>query len=760
MIKEKHYQPFTTFILRTPLLPFGRIKKLTESKHISVEQIIDFVNDPFIKEALYLASPGFYYEIERFLIENQNKNCIETDREKDIKLIAGVFRYLVRMSTRCTPFGLFAGITAGMYGSETNIQFFEHNQAINHTRLDMDFLCRFANDISRISGLKEYLNFFPNTSLYAIGQQLRYVEYKNIRSSRIHNIVAVDNTHYLSQILDKAQDGAKISELAEILVNDLISSVEAYEFINELINSQILISELEPTLSGDDLLLQIVRLLKTIVADNASDEITKIISNLEIIKSELNRIKDNNPGIGKPVLKYEKIIDLVKQLKIDYDIQFLFQTDMVKPAKTCNLNHNIINEIYPALEILNNLSPSFPPYNLDKFREAFYDRYEDEEIPILEALDIETGIGYLQNTTIGISPLIDGLAIEEVKNHKLSINWDESYSFIYKKYAQALEKNSYTIEITDDDLNSFSAKWDDLPETMIAFIQVIEHTEDKIHKLYIKSAGGGASAANLISRFSYTDKKVLNLTKEIIDKDEKQNNDMLYAEIIHLPEARTGNILLRPILRKYEIPYLSKSGIQKDFQIQPSDLLVSVRNNQIVLRSKKLNKQIIPRLSSAHNFEYNPLPIYHFLCDLQSQNLRRGLEFSWGPFSKLYRFYPRIIYKNVILSRASWNFFDSDIVYLNKTRELKDKISHFQSLFQSFKIPDEVILAEDDNELYLNLSNEFCIKILINLVKKKKFFTLKEFLFTEKNLFINGPDGGFTNEFLIPFYRNREKSVF
>ena len=130
---------------------------MTESKHISVEQIIDFVNDPFIKEALYLASPGFYYEIERFLIENQNKNCIETDREKDIKLIAGVFRYLVRMSTRCTPFGLFAGITAGMYGSETNIQFFEHNQAINHTRLDMDFLCRFANDISRISGLKDCL---------------------------------------------------------------------------------------------------------------------------------------------------------------------------------------------------------------------------------------------------------------------------------------------------------------------------------------------------------------------------------------------------------------------------------------------------------------------------------------------------------------------------------------------------------------------------------------------------------------------------
>ena len=760
MVKEIHYQHFTTFILRTPSLPFGLIKKLTESKQINVEQIIDFCSDPFIKEALYLASPNFYYKIEQFLFENQNNNCNGKDWNKDIKLIAGVFRYLSRMSTRCTPFGLFAGITAGMFGNKTNIQFFVHNQAINYTRLDMDFLCRFAKDISRINELKVRLNFFPNTSLYTIGQQLRYVEYKNIQSNRIHNIVAVDNTNYLHQIIDKAQDGAMISELAEILVSDLISNIEACEFINELINSQILISELDPTLAGDDLLLQIIRVLKTIDADNSSDEITRIISALEIIKSKLSRINDSDHNIGSPVLKYEKIIDSVKQLNTDYDIQFLFQSDMVKPAKICKLDQNIINELYPALEILNILSPSFPPTNLDKFREAFYDRYEDEEIAVLEALDIETGIGYLQNTTIGISPLVDGLAIEEVSNQKLSIKWDEVYSFVYKKYAEALEENNYTIEITDNDLNSFTAKWDDLPETIIAFIQVIEHSEENIHKLYIKSAGGGASAANLISRFSYTDKKVLNLIKEIIDKDEKQNSDVLFAEIIHLPESRTGNILLRPILRKYEIPYLAKSGIQKDFQLQPSDLFVSVRGKQIILRSRKLNKQIIPRLSSAHNYEFNALPLYHFLCDLQSQNLRRGLEFSWGPFSKLYRFYPRVIYKNVILSRASWNFFDSDIVNLNKTREVKDKINQFQSLFQSFEIPDEVILAEDDNELYLNLRNEFCIKILIDLIKKKKSFTLKEFLFTEKNLFINGPEGGFTNEFLIPFYRNREKLEF
>ena len=46
----------------------------------------------------------------------------------------------------------------------------------------------------------------------------------------------------------------------------------------------------------------------------------------------------------------------------------------------------------------------------------------------------------------------------------------------------------------------------------------------------------------------------------------------VFAEIIHLPQPRAGNVARRPVLRAYELPYLARSGADPDRWLRLEDL--------------------------------------------------------------------------------------------------------------------------------------------------------------------------------------------
>lgn len=324
---------------------------------------------------------------------------------------------------------------------------------------------------------------------------------------------------------------------------------------------------------------------------------------------------------------------------------------------------------------------------------------------------------------------------------------------MFKKYVETIANHKFEIQIYDEELKDLKANWDDLPITFSTMVEIYNSndTNDIIIKM---DKAGDSSAANIIGRFCHGDNKINQVTKEITDYEKNFNKEIIQAEIIHLPESRTGNILLRPKLRDYEIPYLTRSTLDKDFQLDIKDLLVSVPNgNYVQLRSKKLNKIVMPRLSSAHNFKLNPLPIYEFLCDLQSQNLRIGINFNWGFLNAKVGFFPRVKYKNIILSLANWNIDRND---LNELLNLKNKdlVEKFTQWRNQKEIPKYVRYIQGDNVLFLNLDNILCIKTLFSLIKKQKTFRLEEFFFNQENSIVKSKNGYYSNQFVFHFFKN------
>ena len=69
--------------------------------------------DNRVKEAVYIGSSDLYKELEKLF----NSKVKDEDRKNGIEI--SFMKYLSRMSTRCTPFGLFATSSMGNVGEVT-----------------------------------------------------------------------------------------------------------------------------------------------------------------------------------------------------------------------------------------------------------------------------------------------------------------------------------------------------------------------------------------------------------------------------------------------------------------------------------------------------------------------------------------------------------------------------------------------------------------------------------------------------------------
>ena len=729
MDKEQIYTNLQKYILRTPLLPINNIRQLVKDGVITKESLLEVCADETVMEALFIASPSFYREVQKW-----REGKLPNSKEED-KVMQGLYRYFARMCTRCTPFGMFAGITAGTVTDKTEIKMSPKETNVTNVRLDMNYVCALAKDIAEIPEIKEQILFYPNNSMYRIGEKMRYVEYSFNNARRSHHISAVDASEYLMRVINEAKQGRKLLDLAQLIVDDDISIDDAKDFIDEVVASQLLTAELEPTVIGADPLEQMIAVLDKYTENAVATDIkNKLIGINELIKQPK---------------RYDDIKQLLSAFTTAYDEKYLFQADMLLKPAVNTVSSDIPDQVFKAVTFLNRVTPFFENENLRRFKEAFYARYEDEEIPLAQALDNETGVGYLQNTYSGITPLVDNIVFPAAQqNYQNSIALP-FHLMMQQKLANTLQHGERQVSLDESDLDIFEVKWDDTQETLSAFIEMID---DK--HFFVKSAGG-ASAAYLIGRFCHLDKDILGLTQEIIQRDEA-NKDCVYAEIVHLPESRVGNILHRPTIRQYEIPYLAQSSLPIENQIDLDDLMVSVRYDKILLRSKKHNKLVIPRLTTAHNYSFNALPVYQFLCDMQNYEKRGGFNFSWGSIENTLPYLPRVVFGDAILSLEKWNFFKKDIDSLNTIKDTDERIDKFMEMAKQKNISNEVLLEDGDNELYFDLTNRFCVKALLDYIKKRFSFTLKEFPFANAESPVKSAEGCFANEMIFAYYKQKQ----
>lgn len=706
------FQFFDNYIVRTPVLPYKKFETIFSSQKINHEKLEVFA-DGLFREAIYLASLSLY---------NETKSKIS--EKSKISLL----KYYNRASTRYTPFGLFAGVSLSKFDKEDHFpKSFSENERLRDTKLDMHFSVALSKLLNSIPYIKNNISYFPNNSIYFIGNKIRFVEYENKEGKRDYIISSAPLSEELEQILLASKEGKTIDELSSALTNEEISLEEAREFINELIENQVLVSELEPNVAGNDFLDSIILILERIGANKERD----------LLVALKNKIQQLDLNFGNSENMYAEIEELINNLNLEYDKKYLFQTDLYYNSKI-ELSYQWKKQLKKGISFLNKITAPYKETTLEKFKEAFYERFENEEVSLSYALDSEIGIGYLQNIpTKGVHPYLEDLILPSPKQKKeLQIKLNPIHLLLNQKLQKSYWNKEYVIKLTDDDFNDFEENWNDLPDTLSLIGEII--SENQQEKLYINNITG--KAGRLLGRFCSEKSTIKDFVKQISDKELELNPNKILAEIIHLPESRIGNVIRRPQLRNYEIPYLANSTLEKENQISVDDLYLSIKNGKLFLRSKTHNKEVVPHLTNAHNYSNNSLPIYHFLCDYSNQKIRTSLFFDWSGLSKIYDFLPRVEYENIILSKAQWKINSEQIKIFNSII-LSENIEH---LFQKIKewrklkqIPQWIQWIQGDNTLAVNLQNFDLVQMFFSSVKNEKEIIIEEFLCNDKSDYVH-----------------------
>lgn len=763
MALQNHFTPFGRFVVRTPLLPFEQILALGNEAEQASMKLRAWFQSPIIQEALWLASPDLYQACKQWLGHQQQ------DPTK-VKRIAHAFlRYLLRMAYRPTPFGLLGTCAIGKLGNTTKIDLAPMTACKKHTRLDMQYLCALVQALNQHPSLREQLSYSPNSSLYRMGNEYRYMGYQYKNGNRVYQMMEAAYNPYLEKAIATAKGGALLRDITAALVNENVERKEAAVFVVALIDHQILVSQLEPTVTGADPLAQLLTVLNKVSPQTPTPAEEKVnISKIKepalcalpipqvvsILQNTQQALKHGDQGMGITEQHYLGIAAGLNKMEVPYTLNRLFQTDTIRPTQTCYVDATIPYKVLRGIEVLGRLQVSDPNTNFSQFKETFYKRYGDSTMPLASVLDPETGIGYLQHkTTASCSPLIDDIIIPQQQGEQ-TISWSERNDFLLEKYLDALANKRYTVELTQKELDHFPPlALNKLPNTLSVITTLLAHEGTQELPLVYIHGTAGASGAAILGRFCHADQEILALTKEITAKEAALNPEVIYAEVVHLPEDRIGNVILRPTLSAYEIPYLARSGRPLSKQIFLSDLWISVSpRKEILLWCPQLKKRIIPRLSTMHNFRQgNSLPVYHFLCDLQYEHHTR-LSFSWGTLQEKYAFLPRVRFENIILYPATWQFKRKQYQPLidAKGAERYQVVRQWKAFYA---MPRYIALAASDRELLIDLDSPMCVDMFCDMLSKYPTIKLLEALHSPSNAVAQSPEGKFTNQVIFPFFK-------
>ncbi len=740
MGKRTNYDPYDHFIIRAPLFPIELLYAVPNLPEELFHWLKLFWQDPLVRECILLGSFDFSQLVDREF-DSSRSSIPETG------LLLSLLRYLCRFSSRCTPFGTFAGFATGTLGEATSIRLNSRKDHELHARPDMEYLMMIARFLQTDKKISEKLLYKGNTSLYRVGARWHYVEVRILegKHKKSYDIITINDNGVIGKLLEFCVQGKLLGEITDYLQSGGWEEKEVIDFVGQLVESQVLVSSLEPVICGPEYLQCLTALLGPEIENN---DTVKALVKLQDIFDSINKP-------GTVLINLPKLDSLVNQIPVKLNRNHLIQVDMRLVSSSLSIDSKITGEVLLGLRIMKALSAGRKTDVLKGFRDAFIKRYGDRKILLVKALDPETGIGldgkaegYWTDPVPWIDDLAWGPSISVI-----TVGSDPGKSWLSGKLYQVIRDNELYFNLDASDLKSIDIHAGVWPSQLTAMVELFETGISGELNIHLLSAYSG-NPAFLLGRFGFADP---NSTRDwittLIEDEASSDPDTIFAEVVHLPEDRTGNVLQRPAFHDYEIPYLANSYKQLDYQIPVTDLLISVENDKMVLSSATSGKRIHPKMTNAYNHQLGHLSMYKFLHRISYQDFDGEFSPDWGDVAYHASFIPGIRFKNLILSAPVWLVKCEEISKWFHTSSREIDLPELLIWKNNRLMPDEMLWMASDQELYFNWTNKNLIMALWESIHGLKTVKMRPFYFP-KGSPVKSAEGSYANQIVFCYKKS------
>lgn len=749
----RRFERGASFAVRVPLLPLETVtdaRATGDGSDVSVKAqrawLVAVIERADVREALYVASPALHGEIDVWRAA--------PDSAHGRKIEQSLVKYVTRMATRATPYGLCAGICSGRIDGRGVELAVSSTRMQRRTRIDNEVLFRLADVIASTAEARERLAWSPNTSLARVAGRWRYAEARAGEAQALrYHLVAVEPTPYLDATIERARGGARLAALAEALAADEgVELDEARAYVDELVTTQVLVPSLGVQVTGTEPIDGLIAQLHAAGLDASARALAGI-------RGQLEALDDG----GGDVAAYDAIAAAIARMFDDVGAPStlerarLFQVDALAPVAG-RLGRDVVSEIERAADALGRMTPRREDPRLVEMRRAFRERWEDREIPLADVLDEEAGIGFSAPSGPGSegSPLLAGVPFAPRRDDS-STAWGARERWLLRRLAEEWASGGDELVLGQGDIQELSAATAaELPVAWSVLTRVARAADGELRVL-VEDASG-PSGARLLGRFCHVDGGIEAMVREHLEREAAAHPGVLLAEVAHLAEGRTGNILCRPVLRSHEIVYLGRSGAPGDAQVTLDDLMMSVRGDRIVLRSRRLGREVVPRLTSAHNVATHGLGVYRFLAALQNQD-GMSVGWTWGALADAPRL-PRVRIGHAVVARACWRIDGGEIRELTRAARVgrRDGFAAVQLLRTRRVLPRHVVVTDSDNELWIDLDHALQVDAMLATISGREHATLTEVWPAPHDAVASGDGGTYASEIVVAFTRSAREA--